>query len=57
MLQYLAAGLSNDEIANRLTVALSTVKTHVHKILNKLGAASRLAAVQRAREIGLLEQR
>jgi LuxR family maltose regulon positive regulatory protein len=56
VLQYLAAGLSNDEIANRLTVALSTVKTHVHNILNKLGAASRLAAVQRAREIGLLER-
>lgn len=55
VLRCLAAGMSNEEIAGQLTVAVSTVKSHVHNILNKLNASSRLAAVQSAREAGLLK--
>lgn len=55
VLHCLAAGMANEEIAGRLTVAVSTVKSHVHNILNKLSASSRLAAVQRARELGLIK--
>jgi NarL family two-component system response regulator YdfI len=45
VLQMLAAGLSNKEIAARLTISEHTVKFHVASILGKLGAASRTEAV------------
>jgi DNA-binding NarL/FixJ family response regulator len=44
VLQALAEGLSDQEIAERLFVEVSTVHTHVHNILRKLGAHSRLQA-------------
>jgi LuxR family transcriptional regulator, maltose regulon positive regulatory protein len=50
----LAAGRSNQEIAEELVVSLNTVKKHVTHILDKLGAANRTGAVTRARELGLL---
>ena len=54
VLRLLAAGLSNPEIARRLYVAVSTVRSHTKSIYGKLGAHGREEAVQRARELGLL---
>jgi LuxR family transcriptional regulator, maltose regulon positive regulatory protein len=54
VLGLLAAGKSNQMIAEELVVTLDTVKRHVTHILDKLGAANRTQAVARARELGLL---
>jgi LuxR family transcriptional regulator, maltose regulon positive regulatory protein len=54
VLQLLAAGKSNPAIAEELVITLDTVKRHVTHILDKLGAANRTQAVNRARELGLL---
>ena len=54
VLQLLAAGRQNQEIAKELVVAVSTVKKHVSHIFDKLGAANRTQANARARELGLL---
>ncbi len=50
----LAEGTTNQEIANRLVVSLTTVKKHVGNILMKLAAENRTHAVTRARELSLL---
>jgi DNA-binding NarL/FixJ family response regulator len=47
-------GLSNQQIARRLQLELSTVKHHVHHILRKLGVARRSEAVAHLRQRGLL---
>jgi ATP/maltotriose-dependent transcriptional regulator MalT len=52
VLALLAAGRSNQQIANELFLALDTVKKHVSHILDKLGAGNRTQAVTRARELG-----
>jgi DNA-binding NarL/FixJ family response regulator len=49
----MARGLSNDDIAVELVVAVATVKTHVNRVLAKLGASSRVQAVVTACESGL----
>lgn len=54
VLGLIAEGMSNGEIAERLVVSLSTVKTHVSSILTKLGASSRTEAAMRAVREGLL---
>ena len=54
VLRLVADGLSNSEIAERLFLAVGTVKTHVHNIYGKLGAPSRTQAIARARELNLL---
>jgi serine/threonine protein kinase/DNA-binding CsgD family transcriptional regulator len=54
VLRLVAAGLSNQDIAKKLVIALSTVKTHINNIYSKLGAQNRTQAVARAREAGLL---
>ncbi len=54
VLRLVAAGLSNQEIAVRLTLSLSTAKTHVHHVFEKLNARDRLQAVTRARELRLI---
>ncbi|HET9008457.1 MAG TPA: LuxR C-terminal-related transcriptional regulator, partial [Actinomycetes bacterium] len=54
VLELLAAGRSNQQIADELVVVLDTVKKHVGHILDKLGAANRTQAVARARVLGLL---
>jgi two-component system nitrate/nitrite response regulator NarL len=45
VLELIAEGLSNREIASRLHIELTTVKNHVHNILEKLGAKTRAEAV------------
>lgn len=54
VLQLVAEGLSNYDIAVRLFVGVSTVKTHVNRIFSKLGAKSRTQAIAHARERHLL---
>lgn len=54
VLQLLAAGLTNQEIARKLVVATGTVKAHTASIYLKLNAHSRSQAVALARELGLL---
>jgi ATP/maltotriose-dependent transcriptional regulator MalT len=54
VLQLLAGGASNQEIATALVVAPGTVKLHVGHILSKLGVNSRTRAILRARDLGLL---
>jgi DNA-binding NarL/FixJ family response regulator len=54
VLQLIAQGDSNQEIAHRLVVSLATVKTHVNHVFAKLGADSRVQVVARARAVGLL---
>jgi len=54
VLGLLAAGRSNRRIAAELVVTLDTVKKHVGRVLNKLGAANRTEAVARARQLGLI---
>jgi len=53
VLQWIDQGLSNAEIADRMVVAQSTVKTHINNIYTKLGVQTRTQAVRRARELGL----
>ena len=54
VLRLMADGRSNGEIANRLGIATSTVKTHVHSIFHKLNATRRTQAIARARTHQLL---
>ncbi|KQW51264.1 MULTISPECIES: response regulator transcription factor [unclassified Roseateles] len=54
VLELLAAGLANKEIAERLHVSPHTVKTHVTRLYEKLDARRRTEAILKARELGLL---
>jgi DNA-binding CsgD family transcriptional regulator len=54
ILELMAAGLSNREIAERAFVSENTVKTHASRVLDKLGAARRTQAIQRAKELRLI---
>ena len=56
VLRLVDAGLTNREIAGELVIALSTVKTHLASIYDKLDASSRTQALARARDLGLLLQ-
>ena len=54
ILRLVAAGLSNQEIAGRLVISPLTAKTHVSRILGKLGCRDRAQLVTRAYESGLV---
>jgi two-component system NarL family response regulator len=54
VLKLLAQGLANKEIADRLSVAPATVKSHVNGLMQKLGASSRTEAATLARAKGWL---
>lgn len=54
ILRLMAAGLSNQDIANELYLTASTVKWYSHQIYQKLGAKRRTEAVERARGLGVL---
>jgi len=56
VLSLIAKGLSNLQISTQLHISLSTVKTHVSSILQKLSAENRVGAIKVARESGLLIQ-
>jgi LuxR family maltose regulon positive regulatory protein len=55
VLRLVATGRSNRQLANELFVTVGTVKSHLHTISGKLGAANRVEAVARGRELGLLD--
>lgn len=54
VLELVAAGLSNTEVAGRLFVSETTVKSHLAHIFSKLDVTSRTAAVSAARQRGIL---
>jgi LuxR family maltose regulon positive regulatory protein len=54
VLQLVAAGASNKDIAGQLFIAVTTVKKHVGNILVKLDTTNRVEAIARARDLGLL---
>jgi LuxR family maltose regulon positive regulatory protein len=54
VLQMIAQGLSNQQICDRLFLALDTVKGHNRRIFDKLQVRSRTEATVRARELGIL---
>jgi ATP/maltotriose-dependent transcriptional regulator MalT len=54
VLALFAEGLGTDDAAGRLSISRVTVRNHAQRILAKLGVHSRLAAVARGRQSGLL---
>ena len=54
VLQLLAEGLSNKEIAQRLFVSVNTVKTHINRLYDKLGVSRRTQAVRKGRSLQLI---
>jgi two-component system, NarL family, response regulator LiaR len=54
ILELIAAGMSNREIAEKLFVSENTVKTHSSRLFSKLDARRRTQVVQRAKEAGLI---
>ncbi len=54
VLGWIEQGLSNQEIAARLTVAPSTIKTHINNIYSKLDVKSRAQALKKARDLRLI---
>jgi LuxR family maltose regulon positive regulatory protein len=55
VLRLVALGRSNSQVAAELFVTVGTVKSHLHTISGKLGAANRVEAVARARALRLLD--
>ena len=54
VLELMAAGLSNDEIAGRLFVSLNTIKTHTSKLFEKLDVKRRTQAIEKAKRLSLI---
>jgi ATP/maltotriose-dependent transcriptional regulator MalT len=56
ILRLIATGCTNKEIADRLVIAISTVKSHINNLYSKLGVRSRTQAISVARDLGLFEE-
>jgi NarL family two-component system response regulator LiaR len=54
VLQLMAEGLSNQEIAGRLFVSLNTIKTHTSNLFEKLEAGRRTQAIEKAKRLSLI---
>lgn len=54
VLQWMAEGLSNQQIADKLFVSLNTIKTHSSNLFQKLDAKNRTQAVQKARALRII---
>lgn len=54
VLQLMAEGLSNQQIAERLFVSLNTIKTHTSNLFEKLDAGRRTQAIEKAKRLGLI---
>ena len=54
VLQLMAEGYSNQEIADKLFISLNTVKTHTSNLFSKLDVRLRTQAIQRGKELALL---
>jgi LuxR family maltose regulon positive regulatory protein len=55
VLRLMAKGLTNQQIAGKLYISLNTVKSHIKNILSHLDVENRTQAVDRARDMGLLQ--
>jgi LuxR family maltose regulon positive regulatory protein len=56
VLQALAQGASNQQIAQELVIAIDTVKRHVSHIFSKLGVNNRVQAIKQAQSLGILDE-
>jgi DNA-binding NarL/FixJ family response regulator len=56
VLQLMAEGLSNKEIADRLFLSLSTVKSHSNNLFDKLGVQRRTQAIDQGRKLQIIRQ-
>ena len=54
VLQLIAEGLSNQEIASRLFVSLNTIKTHSSRLFEKMDVKRRTQAIEKAKRVGLI---
>lgn len=54
VLELLAAGHANKDVARKLDISPNTVKTHVQRLFEKLGAQRRTQAISKARELGIV---
>lgn len=54
ILQAIADGLTNTDIADKFYISLSTVKSHIASIFRKLEVKSRVMAVEKARQMGII---
>lgn len=54
VLEHIAAGASNNDIADALVLSVGTVKSHIHHIMTKLDAQNRTEAVSKARGLNIL---
>lgn len=54
VLEFMAQGLSNQEIADKMFVSLNTIKTHTSNLFSKLDVKRRTAAVEEARKLSLV---
>ena len=54
VLQLVAEGLSNEEVAQRFVISAGTVKVHLSNIYGKLGVSKRTQAIAKARSLGIL---
>ncbi len=55
VLQLMAVGLSNNEIAEKLFVSLNTVKTHSSKLFEKLDVKRRTQAIEKAKRLNIIQ--